>query len=1186
MRTIRTRLESVWCGASRLRWSRGLAACAALIVAAWGLVGCGPDDGKPCGGECTYGVCDEQRDECVNADECEPATYSSSETSADAGTDAGGVGADAGIGGVPDDPPASDCIQGYSCVGGSCQPDETCDSENSPCSRGTCRDGRCVNEDQCVTKEDCRENFRCYNGSCVYAPCSDTNCERGVCDKLTGECVNADECSADADPPEACIEGYTCHDGDCYEKSSFCETVDCERGVCDSEEAACVNAEDCDEDAECLEGLYCTGEGNCETNECYEVKRICDRGVCDPADQSCGNPETCSELADCAPMYSCLEDECVANSELCGEEGCPGNQVCSYDEESLSASCEENSDEPCRNAIDCRGDRVCRDGSCGDPVSCSNDDWEPNNGAMEATSYFDKRLDGRIRGTVCSGDKDFYAFDTERDEDFRGEFAVQLKYNPVDVGISDLNVRVLRPDGSLWFEERVDGDEGEALIRKQFGAGAPKGIYQVVVEDPGDVRDPGIRYEALIDIISQESIDACQKGETLETPSDSGNTNKGESVGLDASCVQEGDEQPEDLYEFTIEEKSYVEIEVQPDGAADLTAAIRSECELPVTEQACTNTAGVGGTETVSATLDPGTYYLIVQGTAASNSGGKYTTTFSRRDADCTDSDNQCVSDSEAKICSPEGRNLETEQCQLGCDQRRNRCVRAEGDVCYKSVDGSGGLSGHTVDYGKLRNSFESAGATCLPNSRGAEGPDKVFDIEVPAGEVLLADLNLSSGQDGSMYVLSECEDASTFCEQGVDSNSNTESLRYPNRTASSDQVFLVVDSAAGTSGTAELDVSIEELICQPGTKRCNGADVQQCNNAGTAWNTQKSCKFGCSNGTCVGDNCAESFDVTGGGSWTFDPGNYNDDYTVNSNNTGCFSGGGFQGTTMDGPDVVFRADVPAGQVLEAKLTEPSGSSYDSVVYIVEDCADTATHESTCQDGSNDVSTGTERAVTLNESGSTTSYFIVADAVSTGSTPSDWTLDVTVQQPTCTPLDKRCADSSTLEYCTRTGLKYASYKCQGSPSDCTTSGSDTSCADPTGDYCYDPKEYSGSAITNKTVDMGNQSNQIEVPQSCTSRDTEGNDLIYEVEASAGETIDVSAAESSQSFSQDPGLYIMKENCLDEQSACVAGSDSRFGGSESLSYTVPSGEGGTYYVVYDATDTFESDDDWDISLDVQ
>ena len=1134
-RVVRDSLESL-IGEPIARLAKPAILTVIVVASMACAAGCG---GSGNGGEedctstgCEFGVCDESSGECANALVC---SAGGTAPAADAGSDAGGQSTTR----------STDCLPGFECEGGACKAEKTC-SGSGECDRGVCREGGCTNKPSCSEQSDCLRGFECKKGSCVADECAIKKCASGVC--RDGACVNPETCSSDGD---SCLDGYVCHEGSCVEGEEACNKIECDRGVCSVEEGGCANAESCDGDKQCLQGFYCdSANDTCVENKCDESQIVCDRGVCDPEAAECKNPDTCDAPKECMPTFACVDNKCVAESEKCGEEGCPGNQACSYKPKKLTAECVENSEKGCGSALDCTGERVCVEGSCQSPSSCSNDMHEDNNTKMKATDYFNAVTAGEVNGTVCSGDTDIYAFDSSKDADLRGRFHLTFQYEPIDVGIGDVVVRVKKPDGSTWVEKNA-GADGVVKIDKRFGAGS-HGVYHIEIDDSGDIHKPGVRYNFNADIISHNVVNACKNAKKL-TSSTTGNTRTGASVALDATCAIGGSNSAEDVYEFTVDEKSFVQIEVKPDNASvDMTAALRSKCEVAGTEIACADKGGGSATEKLTARVEKGTYYLIVQ-SPEGKSSGKYRVTYSRQSASCTPEDNTCKNSQTAKICGPNGQTMTEVSCDFGCNATYGVCKRAEKDHCPNAGDATGGLMERIV-WGDLKDDFNPGAGSCLPgNNPDSNGPDAVYKVDLKANHAMTATLKGAGSQSGSLYVLGTCNDASSFCNKGTDSQGTTEELLYRNQSSSKETVYLVADSQSGTTGESTLTVDIAKIICKPGKHTCNGKDIQVCNTAGTARNKKTNCPFGCKNGSCLADRCAEAYDVSAGGTWTFNPNDYSGDYQIGFSS--CVR------SNLTGPDLVFKADVKAGHYLDATVDDKGSISPNAGIYIVTDCGSSQKHQSTCVDGAEDKRGGTENVGVRNNSSSKKTYFIVVDAEGTGSVSQNWSLTVKNKKPVCTPGSGSCSGPSTVKYCDRRGLGYKTYGCKGSNAQCSTSGGRAVCNNPTGEVCIDaiPVKDGDSKTGNFTGKNSMSLNRGTVGSCQVGLETNGGDTFYRVNLKQNTLLQANL-QTTNPYAQ---LYILG-SCF---SAQTCKKYTRINGGGTLMYKSSKAE--TVYVVVDS-----------------
>lgn len=1153
-----------------LRTGRLLAALVTVLGFAFVLPACGGEE-KPnkCREvTCGYGVCDPATGQCVNAETCDP-TVGMSGMSGDAGM------SDAASG---ESVKESDCLEGYTCQAGTCEVSTAACEADADCDNGVCESGACVNKDSCESNTDCVDGYRCDSaGQCVVNPCADKTCDAGVCEVETGDCVNREVCPSPEGEPPACVDDFKCYGQACVDQQQFCEDIACERGVCDFESLSCVDAETCEEDSECLDGKYCTEEGACEVNQCDAQMKDCPRGVCDRATGDCVNPESCSSPDDCLAMNVCIDGSCVAEGEACGEEGCPGNQVCDYSAPNLSASCVENTEEDCRNAVDCTGDRICQaDGTCSDVSAdaCKADSHEPNNSDSEASDYHTAASGGLVDGNICSGDVDVFKFDTSKDTAIRGQFAIDLTYDTRDVGLGTLEVELIDPDGtSLVTKQAGAQTPGELNIEHPFQAG-DGGVYTIKVRGTGDVKTPGVNYEMLADIIDQSVISACQMPTQLMMPKTTGNTRQGGTIAVDASCIPEGPKAAENIYSFTLSDESYVEIDVTPTGQGDVSAALRSKCESLRAEMTCQNDGGEGEGERIAGAYEAGTYFLIVQ-PPTPNTGGDYEITFNAETIVCSDADNTCVDSSTAKICNGKGTKLAETSCEMGCDMQRGVCNRPAGDACWTAIDATSGLKDSTFKWGDMKNDLDPGAGSCLGQMQGAsDGPDTIYEVELKPNWAMKAELATTGGAQASLYLLSKCGSASSTCLEGQDTDKSPETLTYENTSGNTVTLYVVADSAAGTTGEATINIQAGEKTCMPGATQCMGNDVQVCNSLGIAFETSKTCANGCNNGTCTGDTCMAAIDAKNGGMFTINSGQFNNDYSVP--NSSC------TGDEMPAADAAFLVEANPGDVIQASVT-PQDSGDDPAIYMVESCSTMpAQMAQSCVAGDDDDFSGdAEQIAHIHNGNQTKQFYVIVDGDDVSQSGGKWDVNITVQQPSCTPGDSRCANTTTLEYCGEFGLSYKSYTCQGSPASCTASGGSASCGSPTGYVCADAIPVKDGDTKSGKLESA-AGNDLEMPENSQtgqcyfgSNDaTDGDESFYSINLQKDDILEVSLSTSDRSAR----MYIMS-NCL-QQSSCLANTDND--GPGKLSFRAPSA--GTYYVVVDSTSSFGTDT-YSVSFDV-
>ena len=618
------------------------------------------------------------------------------------------------------------CLDGFECRSGSCETDYPCDDVDNACDRGTCQAGACINTPDCSVESDCLPGFICDAGTCAEDPCEsgEVTCDRGVCSSDEAACLNKEVCAAATEDVD-CLEGFKCYAQECVNEDEFCAAIDCQRGVCSFDEKECVSAADCGDsngdpdDSLCLAGEYCNDDNACVANVCEENSVMCARGICNRDSGDCVNPDACDASQDCLPMFLCVDNACTPEAEACGADGCPGNQVCFHEEITLEASCIENVNTGCVNSIDCVDDRVCVEGSCSPPPACEPDAYEMNNDEMSATAFQDVAPLGFVNVNLCSNDVDVYTYDTERDIDGIGKLIVLLDYVPEDVGLGVLKAEIVSPNGTVVAQgEAVDGRidiNTDVTIINQ-------GVFTVRVS-PADagVTAAGVRYRLSVDVVDTTAIDACSQADMgMPLAADTevmSNTVSGDSAALASTCADPDGLVAEDIYRIEVATASYVTVTATPsDMNSDVSVSLRSNClrNASQVQGACAERGGPGVEEVTNALLAPGTYYIVVQG-PAENTGGSYSLVWSRQDVVCTSADNGCQNANTAQVCRPDGTGFDTENCLQGCNMMQGACNRLDGDLCSTAtvVDPVTGYTG-MIPWGSYRADYDPGAGSCV----------------------------------------------------------------------------------------------------------------------------------------------------------------------------------------------------------------------------------------------------------------------------------------------------------------------------------------------------------------------------------------------------------------------------------------------------------------------------------------
>ncbi len=1051
------------------------------------------------------------------------------------------------------------CQSDYDCVpGSSCSADHVCKTttlcaEDLDCVVGVCKGGSCVNPKSCQSNDDCLPKTYCADdGTCQPDPCNTFICTQGQCKRGTQSCESKDTCTVDTEATD-CIDGEQCLDGKCYDEQGYCEALDCQRGECSFADRGCVNADDCaGDDNNCADGYYCNGDNECAEDKCVANNVDCSSGgVCVPAVGECQDASPCSTSTDCIAGHVCIDGTCTLADMACGDPGCPGNQICAYDPTTMTASCKEATN--CETSLGCLNGRQCAGGVCMEPVTCVPDRFESNDDEASATNFDTAASARAIAATVCSGDIDYYTFDTHAIPNFaqslRGTLVVTAEYAHRDAGLGEVEMELFDPDGNSvdTATSGAHGKDGVVEIRHNINA-AHQGVYTVRLADHGDVSQAGVTYTLSVDVVADD-VDAACTGATTLAPSQSvtANINDPSSTGLGSTCTGIHDPKPENVFTFTLTDPSNVVLRAKPNASStslDLAISVRRACERVSTEEACVNDA-VSGNETLSALLPAGTYYAIVE-MASGTLGGTYTMSMSSSPAFCTSAQSSCSDANTAQVCTG-GTSFSTKTCALGCDPRTGTCLTGPGDTCEQATEVQGNFT-DTITWSDHTNQYEMPSGSCVPTTAGdtrTRGADAVYAVTVQPGWGLAATLDFPSGEYGAIYLLRGCFSPTASCVAGANgSTANGYEVDYVNDTANAQTLYVVADSAGGGQSTAELTIQTGEVVCTPGVASCNSdQNVIRCNGAGTGTVVEDNCGYGCAGGVCnppPNDKCQDATALTSGQAVT-------DKIDAFVNNTD--PGTDCTGSATDGPDAFYSIATPQDNMVVSVQVD---SDFDARVYALDSCGSAATG---CVAGVDDTSgSGTE---TLQFYAPSAGRYLIGVDTASGQPSGNFTITADVLQPQCTPGQiEGCSTTSTgvLDYCNAVGLD-DQFTC---PSGSCSNGA---CDNAAGDVCLDAipalpgNTYSGTfAGANDDID----------PQSTDSciflHDLYGKDIFYSVPLNAGDVLDARLTTQVSNAT----VYVLSDCSRDPSKACEWGRSDK----SSVKFYAPTS--GTYYVVVDST----------------
>jgi hypothetical protein len=1015
------------------------------------------------------------------------------------------------------------------------------------CERGSCDPAskQCTNPASCDADAQCLAGSICEAGACVDDPCmteaGSPSCARGACERATGICQNAASCTPDTSGVR-CLEGFVCFDRACKSEADICADLNCgaRRGVCDPVAQACVAAVDCaGDDRKCLAGSYCAADDTCKPNACDITMKTCARGVCDAASAACVNASPCANNEQCVDGSLCLAGVCTLAAQACGAQGCRGNQICLNDAAAMTAACVEDDAAGCRDALDCLAGRVCTAGACAPAVACDADKFEPNNDVAGATDLdAEERL---VSATLCEGDVDVFAVNAQLP---MGQSSAQLVFDlaipRVQVGQAVLKAELLNDAGAVVASaETRDAGKPTGSLRLSYEIGVVRqGVYQLRVSNVGTGSIAGVRYQLRADLVSQETLAACQGGQPI-VPNQLtlGDLAAQPSRALISSCG--GDTfgtRDEQVWTFSLADSKYVEIEARPTNQdLDLTLSLRSDCLRAVTEvgNGCVEAAAPGVAERFSGLLAPGDYTLIIE--AKAGQSGPYSLIFTAQDSICTN-ESTCLNETRRRYCAPTGTGFLEESCADGCIAATGFCDAVPGDACTNPivVDPATGYQG-VIPIKNFAAKLDPGQGSCVPDSNpsstlpdsttNSNGSDVIFQVTLQPDEAVSANF-LRGSQYISAYLLSSCD--VTACLIGANqAYSSDESLFYVNQTMSPQTYLLVLDSDTGTTSTTSVtaDIRIAPYVCTPGVKRCvRGRESQECNAAGSGYTLSSSCPFGCEAAT--GECSSFAYDTCDGAS-VLVPGVQRDE------NLSVFNADDAPtapcATSAVGRDAVYKLEaVPPNSTVRVQMS----SSFDAVLWAADSCDAMAKKVRGCflrVDSA--LSNGTETLEFFSAAGG--DIFIVADAYSSSANTGTFSILATILPPSCLPGQRfACVDATTAQYCNGLGERI-NLACQGGCAD-DAQGIGV-CGTPDGDICADAIPLVGTSGTtaSRNLQASIRTNALTLSDgrvgSCyldgTLDDTTGRDTFYSVALQAGDLLTVTMTASNAS-----AMLYLSENC--------------------------------------------------------
>ena len=320
------------------------------------------------------------------------------------------------------------------------------------------------------------------------------------------------------------------------------------------------------------------------------------------------------------------------------------------------------------------------------------------------------------------------------------------------------------------------------------------------------------------------------------------------------------------VYTFTVDEQTDgVIIEFDADFSGYYYIR-KDDCADPAAELTCE--MGSGGRYW----LDPGTYYLFVDGYVLGGGGeicentcrwafdgacddggpgsafslcelgtdcgdcgprmaggreggrrGEFTLTYTVYDAVCDAGEIWCDGD-ELHACNEDGTQEDVQPCPLGCDAEAAECIYPDNDLCDDAVELQDGVA---VDGNTLGGRHEFEGESC----DGLAGPDIWYTFTVDSCSGVAITLTPAGDADLALGLKDACDRAELLCVDDA-AGGEVEALGTAADyfMLSAGTYYLAVDSVEGPGGefTIQLDIDPEqhpEEDCLAGNDLCEDAE-------------------------------------------------------------------------------------------------------------------------------------------------------------------------------------------------------------------------------------------------------------------------------------------------------------------------------------------------------------------------
>ena len=659
---------------------------------------------------------------------------------------------------------------------------------------------RCATGHAGETCDECAEGYQdndedgaCQLGCDLFGGACGVH---GHCDDSTGAAICVCDEGHTGDDCLTCADGYQDNDDD---------------GACRPD---CATAAlDCGDHGACQDG---TGLSVCACDDGYagESCDVCAAGYQDNDDDGLCAPDCASAGLACGAHAHCEDDSgtaaCIcdagytgADCDQCaaGYQDGDDNGTCLPTCETLGWVCSGHGQ--CDHA-DGTAECVCDQGYAGDQCQGCDEDWQDNDD------------DGECQ-LACSSPEVYCALHSHcEDETGTAGCVCDTGYIGVDCDQCDTGYQDTDVDGSCL-------PTCETLGWTCSGHGTC--VY--VDGHAACICDAGYMDDGAGHCLVIGEGDDCNSPLLLDLSADSvqGNT---VGSGADYSGDCGGGSAEEQVYVFTVAQQVHIVFET---SGYDTILYLRSLCNNANSEIACNDDGGPGMGSRISVDLQPGTYYLFVDG--YSTNAGSYTLTI---EIDCPPGsiyypatgeciDDPCVpnpcSDPNKHVCEPVLPDSFTCVCDPGYivdPGDPDACIPDPNPYGEACADAMPLAVGDVVVTGTTSDAVDDGSGTCA-----GDGPDRVYGFVLD--EAMRAEF-LMTGYDTVLHIRTVCDDidSEVACNDDGGGNYNAKIITF----LEPGTYYVWADSCYSGGGDYDLIYSFRTDPCAgdpcPGTPECVSA--------------------------------------------------------------------------------------------------------------------------------------------------------------------------------------------------------------------------------------------------------------------------------------------------------------------------------------------------------------------------